>query len=104
VNRIFQRDRDQHVHVIQLQMALLDPAFPLRSQLVKDLPTVSSGESSRSNVSLDASAPLRRVKSLPSASISQSPGRARRLLQRTGFPLLTEMHCDASIFTGGHFI
>jgi hypothetical protein len=41
-HRIFPRDRDQHVHVIRLQMALLDPAFLLRSQLVKDFPKVLS--------------------------------------------------------------
>jgi hypothetical protein len=30
-NRVFRRDRDQHVDVISHQMAFLDPAFPWRS-------------------------------------------------------------------------
>jgi hypothetical protein len=29
-NRVFRRDRDQDVHVIWLQMAFLNPTFPLR--------------------------------------------------------------------------
>jgi hypothetical protein len=29
-HRVFRRNRDQHVHVVRLQMALLDPTFLLR--------------------------------------------------------------------------
>jgi hypothetical protein len=34
----FRRDSDHDVHVIRLQMPLLDPAFLLRSQLAEYLP------------------------------------------------------------------
>jgi hypothetical protein len=36
----FRRDSDHHVHVIRLQMPVLDPAFLLRSQLAKYFPSI----------------------------------------------------------------
>src|SRR5271157_1264534 len=34
-NRVFRRDRDQHVDMIRHQMAFLDPAFPPPGQVVE---------------------------------------------------------------------
>ena len=36
-NRVFRRDRDQHVDMIRHQMSLLDPAFPPTGQVVEML-------------------------------------------------------------------
>src|SRR5258707_9110644 len=41
-HRVFRRNHDQHMHVIRLNMPLLDPAFLLQSQLVEDFPKVPS--------------------------------------------------------------
>ncbi len=39
-NRVFRRDRDQHVDMIGHQMAFLDPAFPPPGQVVEHGPEV----------------------------------------------------------------
>jgi hypothetical protein len=41
-HRVFRRDQDQHMHVIRLHMALLDPTLLLRSQLAEYFPKMLS--------------------------------------------------------------